>query len=138
MKRLIQIALMGVVVLGMASMAGAQARPPEAPGGEPRQVVRLGNFIEVGNDVWMHILGLADLRYQTVNNFDFEGRVRDRVPSRNPMDTREQSGDYEGLWSIIRFGVDFKYQKNLSMQLQLESRPNMDLGIVRSRFNSTN
>src|SRR5262249_1203889 len=138
MKRLIQIVLIVVVVLGVASMAGAQARPPEAPGGEPRPVVRLGNYIEVGNDVWMQILGLADLRYQTVNNFDFEGRVRDRVPSRNPLDTREQSGDYKGIWRIIRVGTDFRYQKNLSMELQVEERPNVDQSIDRSRFNSTN
>src|SRR5262245_57055346 len=36
MKRLLQIALMGVVVLAVASMAAAQARPPEAPGAEPQ------------------------------------------------------------------------------------------------------
>src|SRR6266851_2182355 len=88
--------------------------------------------------VLMHILGTADIRYQAVHNFDFEDRVRDRVPARNPLDTREQSGDYTGLWNIIRFGVDFRYQKNLQMELLLEERPNADQSSVRSRFNSTN
>jgi hypothetical protein len=101
-------------------------------------VYRLGNFIEVGNDVWMHLLGTADVRYQAVHNFDFEERVRDRVPSRNPLDTREQSGDYTGLWNIIRFGADFRYQKNLNMELLLEERPNIDASSARSGMNSTN
>src|SRR5215471_18191467 len=105
MKRLLQIVLMGVVVLAGASMAAAQARPPEPVGGTPQPVVRLGNFIEVGNDVWMHILGTADLRYQVANNFDFESRVRSRDAERNPLGTRQQGGDYTGIWSIIRFGA---------------------------------
>src|SRR5712692_6416034 len=138
MKRLIQIALMGVVVLAVASMAAAQARPPEPVGAAPQTVLRLGNFIEVGNDVWMHLLGTADLRYQATHNFDFEDQVRDRTASRNPLDTREQGGEYTGLWSIIRFGADFKYQKTLSTQLLLEERPNVDQSSDRSRFNSTN
>src|SRR5262249_6802834 len=126
MKRLLQIVLMGVVVLAGASMAAAQARPPEPVGGTPQPVVRLGHIIEVGNDVWVHLLGLADVRYQTSHNFDFEDRVRDRTASRNPLDTREQGGEYNGIWSIIRFGADFRYQKNLTMELMLEERPNVD------------
>ena len=141
MKRLIQVALVGVIVLAVASMAAAQARPPESValgGQQPQPVMRLGNFTEVGNDVWMHILATADLRYQAVHNFDFEEQVRDRAPARNPMDTREQSGEYTGFWSIIRFGADFRYQKNLNMELMLEERPNLDQATDRSRFNSTN
>ena len=119
MRRLTQVVLMGVLVLAVASMAAAQAPVPG---------VRLGNYIEVGNEVFMRIIALADIRYQTVHNLDFEDKVRDRVASRNPMDTREQSGDYDGLWNIIRFGVDFKYQKNLTAQIVLESRPDAEIG----------
>ena len=43
MRRLMQVALMGVVVLAVASLATAQQ--------VPQPMVRLGNFIEVGNDV---------------------------------------------------------------------------------------
>ena len=71
MKRLMQIALVGVLLLAGLSIAMAQQ--------EPQPVVRLGNFIEVGNDVWMHILATADIRYRTVENYDFEARVRDMV-----------------------------------------------------------
>ena len=46
MKRLTQIALVGVFLLAVVSIAVAQqALQP---------VLRLGNFIEVGNDVFMH------------------------------------------------------------------------------------
>src|SRR5882672_6551303 len=71
MSRLTQLVLVGVVVLAVASLAAAQARPPVAAG-EPQPVVRLGDFIEVGNDLWMHILATADIRYSTVENQDFE------------------------------------------------------------------
>ncbi len=61
---------------GVAALAAAQQAP--------QPVVRLGNFIEVGNDVFMHIIGAADIRYKTVENYDFEGQVRDRTASRSP------------------------------------------------------
>ena len=64
MKRLTQIALVGVFLLAVVSIAVAQqALQP---------VVRLGNFIEVGNDLFMHIIATADIRYNTVENLDFE------------------------------------------------------------------
>ncbi len=79
MRRLTQVALVGVVVLVVASIAAAQqALQP---------VVRLGNFIEVGNDVFMHIIATTDIRYKTVENRDFEQNVRDRANGRYPGDT---------------------------------------------------
>ena len=60
-----------LLVLAVASLAAAQQ--------VPQPVVRLGNWIEVGNDVFMHIIGAADIRYRTVHNYDFDNRVRDRV-----------------------------------------------------------
>ena len=46
-------------------------------------VVRLGNFIEVGNDVFMHIIATMDARYKTDENSDLRG-VRDQTISRSP------------------------------------------------------
>jgi hypothetical protein len=85
MRRLTQVALIGVLVLVLASLAAAQQ--------EPQPVVRLGNFIEVGNDVWMHILATGDFRYRTTENWDFENRVRDRVNQRNPSTSVPQAGE---------------------------------------------
>ena len=81
MKWLIQVALVGIVVLAMASVAAAQGTSI-VPSGTPQPAVRLGNFIEVGNDVFMHIIATGDFRYNSTRNFDFEEKVRDRTGSR--------------------------------------------------------
>ena len=70
-ERLAQVALIGGLILVVASMATAQQ--------VPQPVVRTGNFIEVGNDVFMHIMASADIRYKTVHNYDFDDKVRDRT-----------------------------------------------------------
>src|SRR5215831_16437939 len=138
MKRRAQIALLEVVVvLAVASWAAAQGTF-QVPTGTPTPSMRFGNFIEIGNDVLMHIIATNDLRFQTTNNFDFDGRVRDRVPSRSPSDTREQGGDADTFWILSRFGVDFRYQKNLETQLLLEQRTNLDTSGVKGRNNNSN
>src|SRR5437016_10256639 len=114
MKRLIQIVMVGILLLAGATMVAAQARPPEAAAPEPQPVVRLGNFIEVGNDVWMHILATTDIRYATTENQDFERRVRDRASSRNPESTAAQATESDGNWILLRFGGEFRYQKSLT------------------------
>src|SRR2546428_13885434 len=112
MRRLTQVALVGVLLLLVGvSMAAAQARPPAPAAAEPQPVVRLGNFIEVGNDVWMHILATADIRYSTVENQDFERRVRDPASSRNPESTAAQFAGIDENLIALRFGVVFRYLK---------------------------
>src|SRR5712692_8540696 len=138
MRRLTQVALVGVLLLAGASLAAAQARPPEPTGVQPQPVVRLGNFIEVGNDVWMHILATVDVRYSTVENTDFEKRVRDRASSRNPESTAAQVSESDGNWLILRFGGDFRYQKNLNMHLEFEERKFLDGNTMDDRANCTN
>ena len=77
MKRLTQLLLVGALLLVVVSLASAQqALQP---------VVRLGNFIEVGNDVWMHIIATADMRYNTVENLDFEKRIRENHESQSDL-----------------------------------------------------
>src|SRR5215217_2246031 len=82
MKRLTQIAVVGVFLLAVVSTAMAQETRP--PGGTMTPVMRLGNFLEVGNDVFMKIIATGEIRYNTVENQDFDHRVRDRTNSRNP------------------------------------------------------
>src|SRR5262249_36338639 len=142
MKCLLQIALVGGLLLAgmsiaMAQVSGGEARAVQSPAAGPQPVVRLGNFIEVGNDVWMHILATTEFRFQTVPNFDFEGRVRASVAARKPTDTREQTGDYHGMWAVLRFGVDFHYQKSTTLHLTAEERLNLDGNITDSRGNSS-
>ena len=79
MRRLTQL-----VLVGCSAGAGVAGRRPgwagaRAEGDGAAAGVRLGNFIEVGNDVFMHIIATADMRYKTVENLDFEKRIRDQA-----------------------------------------------------------
>jgi hypothetical protein len=129
MRRLAQIALMGVLVLAPVSLAGAQQMP--------QPMVRLGDFIEVGNDVFMHIMASVDIRYKTVENDDFEQRVRDRVSNRTPGSTDTQDlGDLS--FAELRLGAEFRYQKNLTMYVLFEHQQVFDGNLIDDRSNSTN
>src|SRR6266436_3447137 len=111
MKRLTQGALVCVLLLAVASLAAAQGTM-QLPSGTPQPALRLGNFIEIGNDVFMHIIATTDFRYNTTTNWDFDPKVRDRVNSRAPEDTVPQGGESDLFWLLTRFGVDFRYQKS--------------------------
>jgi hypothetical protein len=124
-------------MLAVASLAAAQGTL-QVPSGTPQPAVRFGNFIEIGNDVLMHIIATGEFRYQTTENFDFERKVRDRTGSRNPQSLVVQNGEGDLMWMISRFGVDFRYQKNLELQLVLEQRTNLDGNTTDDRMNSTN
>src|ERR687888_1824855 len=137
MKHRAQVALIGVVILAVASWAAAQGTL-QVPSGAAVPAVRFGNFIEVGNDVLMHIIATTDFRYNTTTNWDFESKVRDRVASRNPMSTIEQSGESDVFWLLSRFGVDFRYQKSTEVQIVLEQRTNLDGNTTDDRMNSSN
>jgi hypothetical protein len=129
MRRLTQVALIGVLVLAAASLATAQRAP------EP--VVRLGNFIEVGNDVFMHLIAATDIRYITVENRDFEKHVRDRTNSRFPGDTAAQKTDSDAAFFQNRIGAEFRYQKNLEVYLLFQHEQFVDGNTIDDRSNST-
>src|SRR5919108_569786 len=102
MKRLTQVTLVSVLMLAVASLATAQGTL-QVPSGTPQPAMRFGNFIEIGNDVLMHIIATTDFRYNTTTNFDFEKKVRDRVASRNPESTAVQTGEGDFMWMLTRF-----------------------------------
>src|SRR5438093_4016067 len=101
MKRLTQTVLVCVLLLAVASLAAAQGTL-QVPSGTPQPSMRFGNFIEIGNDVLIHIIATNDLRYNTTTNFDFESKVRDRVASRSPTSTIEQGGESDLFWILTR------------------------------------
>jgi len=101
-------------------------------------VVRLGNFIEVGNDVFMHIIASADIRYKTVTNYDFDNSTRDRTPDRSPSSTGSQEGETDLSYAELRLGAEFRYQKNLTMYLLFEHQQIFDGNLIDDRSNSTN
>src|SRR5262245_3669953 len=118
MRRVTSLVLTGVLVLGMATLAAAQQTM--------QPVARLGNFIEVGNDVFMHIIASSDIRYKTTENWDFEAQVRDRVSSRSPSSTVEHEGEGDFSYAELRLGAEFRYQKNLTMYLLFEHQQVFD------------
>ena len=130
MKRLTQIALVGVFLLAVVSTAVAQQTL--------QPVVRLGNFIEVANDLFMHIIATSDIRYSTNENMDFEERIRDVALSRQPANTAVQTTDADVTWAELRLGVDARYQKNLTFQLLLEQQHIFDGQLVDGRANEEN
>ena len=62
MKRSTQVALVGVLMLAVASLAAAQGTL-QVPSGTPQPAMRFGNFIEIGNDVLMHIIATNQFNY---------------------------------------------------------------------------
>jgi hypothetical protein len=96
----------------------------------PTPVIRLGDWVEVGNEVFMNIIASSDIRYQTTMNYDFEDRIQDRVQSRNPLATVAHTGEGDFMWVENRFGVDFRYQKNLQLQVLLEHQFVMDGNMI--------
>src|SRR5919206_4991602 len=136
MRRLTQLVLMGVVVLGMATLAAAQETRP--PGGTLTPAMRLGNFLEVGNDVFMKIIATGDIRYNTVENADFDHRVRDRAHSRNPDSNTTHEIESDAAYAELRLGVDARYQKNLQLYLLFEHQAIFDGNTIDDRANCTN
>jgi hypothetical protein len=130
MKRVTHLALMGVVILAVASLAAAQQTP--------QPVVRLGNWIEVGNDVFMHLLATADMRYKLAHNQDFESRIRDQATSRNPTSTAQHETEGDLFYAELRFGAEFKYQKSLHFFLLFENQSVFDGNLIDDRSNASN
>jgi hypothetical protein len=130
MKRVAQLALIGVLLLVGVSLAVAQQ------GLQP--VMRLGNFIEVGNDVWMHVMATMDARYKTIENADFENQVRDRTISRNPTSASQHDMEGDLFYAELRFGAEFMYQKNLRFYLLFENQSVFDGNLIDDRANTSN
>jgi hypothetical protein len=126
---LTQGVLLVVLLLGVVSLAAAQQTP--------QPVVRLGNFIEVGNDVFIHIMAASDIRYRTTTNYDFDDKVRDRTNSRFPGDTVTMNAAGDLLVVQNRLGVEAKYQKNLTLYLLFQHEQIMDGNTIDDRSNST-
>jgi hypothetical protein len=134
MKRLTQLTLVWVLLLAMVPLAAAQQQQQQTL----QPVVRLGNFIEVGNDLFMHIIATADMRYNTVQNLDFDERIRDMTLSRSPTNTAQHETEGDLFYSELRFGVDFRYQKSLTFQLMFENQYVFDGNLIDDRANNSN
>lgn len=129
MKRLVQcISILSLLLASGALTFAQQAAQP---------VVRLGNWIEIGNEVFMDIIAAADIRYLTVQNRDFESRVRDRSHAREVNSAPSRESDSDITQAELRFGANFRYQKSLEAQILFESQAIFDGNTIDDRQNST-
>jgi hypothetical protein len=117
------------IVLTMVAMAAAQT---------PQPVVRMGDWVEVGNEAFMNIIATVGVYYNISHNLDFENDVEDRALSRNPASTALQSQSSDAMWQETRFGVDFRYQKNMKMRVLFENQTIIDGNLIDDRTNSSN
>ncbi|HEY7493583.1 MAG TPA: hypothetical protein VIH59_21045, partial [Candidatus Tectomicrobia bacterium] len=127
MQRLTQLGLVAAMVLAVVSLAAAQQAP--------QVVARVGNYIEVAPDVFMHIIATGDVRWRMGSNYDFEGRVQDRVESRETGDTNVMGQDCDCVFFQAHFGVDMRYKKDLTFHLRFRHWNIYDANIADDREN---
>jgi hypothetical protein len=131
MKRVTQLTLGCVVVLMLVSLAAAQQMPTP--------VVRIGDWVEVGNEAFINFIGGVDLRFRSTKNYDFEDDIRDRSASRDPFNTVPLSGEADIFWTQARLGFDFRYQKNLTARVLFQWEGVLDGNLTDNRSaNDTN
>jgi hypothetical protein len=124
MRRFVRLAVTCTIMLAVVSLAAAQA---------PTTVARVGNYIEVAPDVFMHIIATGDLRWRVGNNYEFEDRVQDRVATREINDTAVMSQDCDCVHFQAHFGVDMRYKKELTFHLRFRHWNIYDANIADDR-----
>lgn len=130
MQRCMKLALACAIVLGVAWSAAAQT--------QPTPVVRMGDWVEIGNEVFMNVIATADIRFSTTTNYDFDHRVRDRVNSRNPTTSSLYVGEGDFLQAESRIGFDMRYTKNLTMRVLAEAQLIYDGNLIDDTQNTSN
>ena len=73
MKRIVYAMLLCAAALSIASIAAAQSTPTP--------VTRMGDFIEISDDVFMNLIFTTQWSYVTSTNNDFEDDIQDRTSS---------------------------------------------------------
>jgi hypothetical protein len=110
-----------IVLLVVPVVAAQQTATP---------VVRIGDWVEIGNEVFMNIIATTDIRYRTTKDYDFESRIDDRVNSRSNLDTVPHGGEGDLMFAESRLGVDMRYQKSLQMQVLFEQQSIFDGNLI--------
>ncbi len=118
LKRRVRIGLISALALLMAGVAVAQQAPVP--------VVRMGNAIELGEDLWVDFGGGAELRYQFSHNPDFESDIRDRPSSRSNTATSPHGGTADIWFAQAQLSVDAQYKKHLRFQIMMRNTMTWD------------
>ena len=132
MKQLMQRTLLFVCAMSFLAATATWAQSV------PQPVVRMGDWLEIGDEAFMNIIGNIDIRYNTTHNSDFEDNIRDRTATRNPSSSGLFLGPGDFMESEIRFGADFRYKKNLRTRILFETQSVFDGNLIDDRGNANN
>lgn len=134
MKRVLHLSLICAIGLTLATVVAAENKEP---------VVRMGNWIEIGDDAWFDIIGNIDIRLKTTHNADVEDDVRDAtdnffagtdssISSSADQERSDVSQDTE-----VRFGANFKFGQTLRSHILFEIDQIFDEDIIDGSGNGT-
>ena len=126
LKRYVCMGLICALALSVAAVAGAQT--------VPQPVVRMGQSIELADDVWVNFIGQGDIRFQSTHNRDFESDIRDRTPSRDNTSTVPHGGSGDIWYMEARFGADMQYKKHLKLRVLMENQMTWDGNRIDNGF----
>jgi hypothetical protein len=115
MKRAVAVVLVCVLALSLAPAALAQDSAPQP-------VVRMGDWVEIGDELFVNFIASVTGHYQTTTNLDFEGDVQDGTATTDCQSSSCYVGQGDHLQNESRFGVDLMYKKNLKARVLYETQ----------------
>jgi hypothetical protein len=133
MKRAVVVALVCIWAVSFTSAALAQEDEDSAP----QPVVRMGDWVEIGDDLFVNFIITLTMQYQTTQNLDFEGDIQDGTATTDCQSSACYVGQGDHLWNEGRIGFDIKYKKNLKAQFLYETQGVYDGSVIDDRETNT-
>jgi hypothetical protein len=124
MKRAIAVVLAYVLALSLISVAMA------AEDSTPKPVVRMGDWVEVGDDLFVNFIITNTMHYQTTTNLDFEGDIQDGTATLEGSSSNLYVGSGDHFQNEGRIGFDVMYKKNLKAQVLYETQTVYDGSMI--------
>jgi len=124
MKRVVPVGLACLLVLSSMSVAMA------AEDTTPKSVVRMGDWVEVGDDLFVNFILSITGHYQTTTNLDFEGDIQDGTATTEGSSSSLYVGQGDHLQNESRIGFDIMYKKNLKAQILYETQTVYDGTVI--------
>jgi hypothetical protein len=132
MKRaVVVVTLASVWALSFTSAALAQEDSA------PQPVVRMGDWVEIGDDLFVNFIITLTMQYQTTTNLDFEGDIQDGTATTDCQSSACYVGQGDHLWNEGRIGFDIRYKKNLKAQFLYETQAVYDGSVIDDRETNT-
>ena len=128
------------VVVGLAcmlAMSGASAALAQEEDTTPEPVVRMGDWVEIGDDLFVNFIITNTMEYQTTTNYDFEGDIQDGTATTDCQSSACYAGQGDHFWNEGRIGFDVRYKKNLTAQLLYETQAVYDGSVIDDAATNT-